>query len=148
MKFAKFVGAAALMSGMALSTAGAADRELVVGYWLTGDKASVVEIKACSEGSRRLCGDVVWNKGGSAEAAELITGMRASRSNLSKGHFWNNGKIVDQESGKKRDGSIEFLEDGTLKVASCKRKRCSNEIWERPSSDMAELPEHIRIASR
>jgi len=146
--FVKTLGAAALLTGLATTAVTAADADLVKGYWLTGDNGQVVEIKACDEGSSRLCGDVVWSSAGTPEAAAVLSGLKPSRSNLSKGHFWNKGKVIDAASGKKREGSIELLADGTLKVASCKRSLCSNQVWQRPSAEMAELPEHIRLASR
>ncbi|MFC4348077.1 DUF2147 domain-containing protein [Kordiimonas lipolytica] len=146
--FVKALGAAALFTGMATTGASAADADLVKGFWLTGDQGQVVEIKACDEGSSRLCGDVVWAPAGTPEETLVLLGLRPSRANLSKGHFWNKGKVIDLASGKKRGGSIELLEDGTLKVDSCKRNLCKSQIWERPSAEMAELPEHIRLASR
>ncbi|NVJ97248.1 MAG: DUF2147 domain-containing protein [Alphaproteobacteria bacterium] len=141
--------AAALLANAAAGAAVANDEGAVMGYWVTEGKTEVVEVKACNEGSRRLCGDLVWAANGLGDDTQVLAGLRASKGNLSSGNLWNKGKFYDLEGGKKREGSIELLEDGTLKVAACnKRGLCKNQVWARPDANMASLPEHIRLASR
>ena len=141
--------AAGLFATMATGAVSANDQDAVTGYWVTADKTEVVEVKACAEGSRRLCGELVWAAEGLGDKTQVLAGLRASKGNLSSGNLWNKGKFYDLDKGKKREGSIELLDNGALKVAACnKRGLCSNQTWERPDANMASLPEHIRLASR
>jgi uncharacterized protein (DUF2147 family) len=132
--------AAAALAAVGTS-ASAGDAPDVAGYWVSENKQEVVEIKPCTEGSSRLCGALVWAQGEDADVT-VLRGFRASRGMYTK------GKVIDAESGKKRDGRLEMLDDGTLKVSSCKRNLCRHEVWARPAADMAEVPAQYRGAGR
>lgn len=127
--------AAAMLTG----TATAADKDAVKGLWLSAERTEVIEIKACNEGSRRVCGDRVWLKGADeADGVERLKGFRAAAG------LWAKGKVVDGESGKKNDGRLELLADGSLKVSTCKRGLCTHETWSRVSeADVAALRSNL-----
>lgn len=131
------LAAGALLAATTAATAG--DNSAVTGYWVSESKA-VVEIKACTEGSSRLCGDRVWAQGGDAASVTLLKGFREVRG------IYTKGKVIDADSGKKRDGRFQLQDDGTLKVSTCKRNLCRHETWQRPDATMAEVPAEFRGA--
>ncbi len=130
---------AASMLFAAGTTASAGDNSAVAGYWVSESK-SVVEIKPCTEGSSRLCGDRVWVQGSDAASVTLLRGFREVRG------IYTKGKVIDAETGKKRDGRFQLQGDGTLKVSTCKRNLCRHETWQRPDATMAEVPAEFHSA--
>lgn len=134
------LAASVLLAASTVASAG--DNSAVTGYWLSESKAHVVEIKPCTEGSSRLCGDRVWvQDGGDTRTVTLLKGFREVRGRYTK------GKVIDAETGKKRDGRFQLQADGTLKVSTCKRNLCRHETWQRPDATTAEVPAEFRSAS-
>ena len=143
---AGIAGALVLMAGLVFTAApaGADDATKnygadIKGYWVSETGDQVVEIGACKEGSRRICGDLVWADGADVkEPTQLLRGFRQARSH------WSKGKFIDPESGKKREGRLQLLADGTLKVSRCKRSLCRHDVWQRPDRTMAQLSAFVK----
>ncbi|MBZ6078868.1 DUF2147 domain-containing protein [Microvirga puerhi] len=128
--FAIWGGQAALLLGMALTSAGAATpiRE-ITGIWMPEDGESAIEISAC--GSAR-CGRVVWLKSSHDESGRPVlddnnpdTSLRSRRiCNLQiitaikpqTDGTWGQGRIYDPEDGRSYDVEVRLDQPDVLKV--------------------------------
>lgn len=126
--------ALAIFASSALALSSGASAADVSGYWLTSDGKSIVEIAPCGSSSRRMCGKTVWVAGAEAGkvGAEVLRSFR--QIGRKTGERWGKGKVMIA-ADKERDGKLRF-EEGKLTVSACRRSRCSNEVWVRPSSTM------------
>ncbi len=123
---------AATGAGMLGAPTVAGDAYPVEGYWLTKGGGSIVEIAACAESRKRLCGTVVWSADGQA-GAQVLTSFRLSGNKA--GDKWAKGKILVAGAKKAKPGKLTVKGD-TLKVSVCKGAKCKSKKWSRPSASM------------
>jgi len=107
----------------------------VEGYWLDKSGTSIVEIAPCASSHKRLCGTVVWTD--SANAGDMGNKvMKSFRLSGNKaGDKWADGKISLAGAKKAKPGRLAVKGD-TLKVSVCKGRKCSSNVWTRPSASM------------
>ncbi len=144
--FAAVVGltAATLIAGPAT-----AQDDDIKGLWVANDGKTVVEVDRCEDKKGRICGTVVFQDGVASTGAvgtELLINFKGAKVQGQK--RWESGKIASLEGGKALKGNIVLLENGGLKVTSCKRGRCSNQTWNRPPAALAEKATATRGGSR
>ncbi|MEE4208094.1 MAG: DUF2147 domain-containing protein [Parvularcula sp.] len=131
--------AAALCSHSA-AMAGSLD---VGGYWWTPDRASVVEITDCGDGTP--CGVVRYvdrRAGGMTQDRHNADGALQGRSMLGivlldgfdKGdEAWQGGRIYNPKDGRFYRARIELLSKDELAVSGCLGPICKKLLWTRAS---------------
>jgi len=125
---------AATSAGLLAAPSAAAEGYALEGYWLTSGGNSIVEIAPCGDSHKRLCGTLVWAaEGDGAVGTEVLTSFRLAGNKA--GDKWEKGKIKVAGSKKSRAGKLK-LNDGSLKVSTCKGSTCKNQTWTRPSASM------------
>jgi uncharacterized protein (DUF2147 family) len=134
---ATFAACVGLVATMFASPAKAQSDE-INGLWLADNGKTVIEVATCIDKVSRLCGTVVYEDGAAeGEIGQLVL-KNFKRVNVQGRKRWESGKVASLEGGKPSKGNLNLLEDGTLKVSSCKRSnRCSATSWTRPSAAMA-----------
>ncbi|ADM08486.1 hypothetical protein PB2503_02037 [Parvularcula bermudensis HTCC2503] len=111
----------------------------VSGHWFTPDKASIIKIEDCGDGTP--CGKVVWIdtdgdhlrrdrhnadpglKDTPLEGRVLLHGFEAN------GERWTNGAIYNPENGHTYRALLERLDAQRLEVKGCVGPICRGLIW-------------------
>ncbi len=126
--------------GMLLSADPAAAAELDVdGYWWTPDRASVVRIHDCGDGTP--CGTVAWidrNGGGMTHDTHNPEGTLKGRGmvgvtlldNFDRGEErWQDGRIYNPKDGRFYRARMELLSKDELAVSGCLGPICKKLLW-------------------
>lgn len=122
----------------------AADRD-VYGLWFTPDRASIVEIKDCGDGTP--CGIVRWIaqnpdalhadlrnrnadlRGRDMVGIELLGGFERRKTGWQAGHIYN------PEDGRTYRARMELVGENELAVSGCRGPICKTYVWPRAKGD-------------
>lgn len=144
--FAAIVGLAA--ASFIASPAGAQNDD-IKGLWLADDGKTVVEVDRCVEKTSRICGTVVFQDGtNNGEAVGKQVLLKFKGANVQGQKRWESGKVAKLSGGKAKKGNLVLTSEGNLRVTTCARGRCSNEVWSRPSAAMAQKAAATRGGAR
>lgn len=130
-----------LVTTILFAGAGSADP---TGVWLTPERNSHIEIRACGE---KLCGRLAWfieprnadgtlkldekNKNATLRTRPLLGLVMMSGFTKAGGGKWTNGRIYNPEDGQTYRSKLELKNDDTLSVSGCVLIFCKNQTWTR-----------------
>ncbi|MDE2429509.1 MAG: DUF2147 domain-containing protein [Burkholderiales bacterium] len=93
-----------LLAGMHAQNCWAKSQTDAQGFWLSADKAAVIEFKECTDAAGSICGKIVWDKdaGTSKDACGVLIAKLARYDN----DAWKNGWVFDPRTGKYYKGTV------------------------------------------
>ena len=135
---------AALVVACLTTPAFAAD---VTGDWLVAEKTAVIRVQPCSTG---MCGYIVWTKNAPAGATDKnnpdpakrnrpVIGLQMITMKAAAAKNRYEGEIYNGEEGKVYTGSIQLVNEKTLRIEGCVLGfLCGGENWARAKCDEAQ----------
>ena len=137
---------AALVVACLTTPALAAD---VTGDWLVAEKTAVIRVQPCSTG---MCGYIVWTKNAPPGATDKnnpdpakrnrpVIGLQMITMKAAAAKNRYEGEIYNGEEGKVYTGSIQLVNDMTLRIEGCVLGfLCGGQNWTRAKCDEPAAP--------
>jgi uncharacterized protein (DUF2147 family) len=92
--------------------AAAASPDNVKGFWLSADKAAVIEFKECADSKEALCGKIVWDK--DAGTPDDACGVTIAKLKTYEEDAWRNGWVRDPRTKKNYKGIVRVKKENLL----------------------------------
>ena len=83
--------------------------EQAKGYWLSADKAAVIEFASCADQKTALCGKIVWDKDASTPKDDC--GVMIAKLKEYDDEAWRNGWVHDPRTRKNYKGVLRVKND-------------------------------------
>jgi uncharacterized protein (DUF2147 family) len=116
----------------------------VTGDWLVAEKTAVIRVQPCSTG---MCGYIVWTKNAPPGATDKnnpdpakrnrpVIGLQMITMKAAAAKNRYEGEIYNGEEGKVYTGSIQLVNDMTLRIEGCVLGfLCGGQNWTRAKCD-------------
>lgn len=82
------------------------------GFWLSGDKAAVIEFRDCPDAAGSLCGVIVWDKDAGTPADAC--GTTIAKLKRFDGEAWRDGWAYDPRTKKYYKASLRTEKDSLM----------------------------------
>jgi uncharacterized protein (DUF2147 family) len=107
------------------------------GVWASPGLAMVVRFEPCEEDRRVSCGRLVWTWDGDASLKHKI-GSMVLREIKPDGENWR-GSLIDPSTGRTYRGSLQRVDEHTLRLRGCFGPFCQSQTWRPLASATAAL---------